>query len=418
MHNRSSTKLPYRWITFLLTALLIAAGLPTPVLAETQILENSTDYTFGETVTFRARLQVDVPVEQASILIRAEGETQTQVRPVEVAPQEAGIYALAYIHDLSAQPLRAFAKINYHYEVALQGGQSFTSPTFTFFYEDNRFAWHTQEDKPFRVHLPTSDIAFGQGVLDVAHEGLKRVQSLFPLPGPQQVEIYVYTSATEMQATLTQSETNWVAGHADPDLGVMVVALPDSPERRLLMEQRIPHELMHIMLYHIIGSSYASLPTWLNEGLASAAELYPNPDYQVLLNNARQKNSLLPIVSLCHTFPRDASNALLAYAQSASFTHYLHGRFGTSGLQQMVDYYANGADCESGVVGALGVSLAELERQWRHDILAENVTLTALNNFLPWLILLLIVLAAPAAIMLLNRIKLTGFKAQETGDKG
>jgi hypothetical protein len=214
------------------------------------------------------------------------------------------------------------------------------------------------------------------------------------------VDIYIYPNAAEMKATLDLSGVNWVAGHADPDLGVMAVALPAGPEQRLLMDQRIPHELMHILTYQSMGQTYANLPVWLSEGLASIAELYPNPDYQVLLNNAQKKDSLLAMSSLCQAFPRDASSALLAYAQSASFTRYLYNKFGISGFQALLDRYADGLDCGRAVESALRHSLVQLERQWRQETFAENVSLKALNNLLPWFVLLLAALAAPLSLTL------------------
>ena len=163
------------------------------------------------------------------------------------------------------------------------------------------------------------------------------------------MDIYAYASAKDMQEILQSIKKNWIGAHADPDLGVMVLSLPEGPEQRLEMERQIPHELMHILLYKMVGAGYVNLPAWLSEGLASVAELYPNPDYLVLLENAHNKGNLPSIISLCQSFPRDASGAFLAYAQSASFTRYLHQRFGSSGMERLVRQYADGLDCERGI---------------------------------------------------------------------
>jgi hypothetical protein len=164
------------------------------------------------------------------------------------------------------------------------------------------------------------------------------------------------------------------------------------------MDQRIPHELLHILLFQTTGAGFYNLPTWLSEGLASNAELYPNPDYHLLLDNAVENDTLLPISLLCETFPRDASNAILSYAQSASFTSYLYRTYGKSGLQDLVGAYANGLDCENGAQVAVGKSLSELDRNWQSEELSTNVVLSTMNNILPWLILLLTVLAVPVGI--------------------
>ena len=378
-------------VAVLLMPVFATRKTPDPV----QVVEEPAETKFGETITFHARLIAQEPIEEVVILISAEGDnyTETGVATLSADGQTS------YEYQLGKHPLRAFSQINYRYRVKLAGGEEFTTTFLKYYYEDNRFPWQTLEEKPFRVHWYSGDIALAQNVLDVARAGLERVQSLVTVSQTEQqpVEIYIYAKAKDMQATLSPSGQNWVAGHADPDLGVMVVALPNGPDQRLLMEQRIPHELMHIMLYRLTGSGYSHLPAWLNEGLASTAELYPNPDYQVLLDSAYQENGLLPISSLCDAFPRDASNALLAYSQASSFTRFLHSVYGTSGMDDLVKSYANGLDCRRGAEASLGNNLTRLERQWRQATFSENASLTALNNLLPWLILLLAALGGPLA---------------------
>ena len=104
------------------------------------------------------------------------------------------------------------------------------------------------------------------------------------------------------------------------------------------MERQIPHEIMHILEYQITGTSYNQIPVWLLEGLASSAELYPNPDYQQVLEKAVDEDSLLPMSVLCQDFPRDLSGALLAYAQSNSFVRFLNQNFGTRDTLSLVEF--------------------------------------------------------------------------------
>jgi len=111
---------------------------------------------------------------------------------------------------------------------------------------------------------------------------------------------------------------------------------------------------MHIMLYEKLGPAYLNLPTWLNEGLASAAELYPNPDYLILLKSGLEKDELIPISTLCGTFPREAASIYLGYAEAASFTRFIQLQYGSIMLDQIVKQYANGLDCSRGVEVALG----------------------------------------------------------------
>jgi hypothetical protein len=379
----------------LILALLLAALLPGPAQAQAPVTESWAEHRFGDHITFYAKLESDVPVETAVLFFQAVNDPHTNVGLAQVKATETGQYLLQYTHNLADYALRAYSPVDYYWLITLEGGAQSKSQEYQFYYEDNRFAWNTLANDNFTVHWYEGDVAFAQSVLDLAREGLLKAQNLLSLGTPSNLKIYVYPDSKTLQSALTPNAQGWIAGHADPDLNVIVVALPPGPDQTMLMEQRIPHELMHILLYQATDLGYDNLPTWLSEGLASLIELYPNSDYRFVLENASQKDSLIPLGSLCETFPRDASSALLSYAEAASFTDYLHGIYGTTGLQKLVTTYANGLDCEHGAQKALGKGLAQLEREWQRDKLAKNVAASALNNLLPWIILLFFFLLAP-----------------------
>ncbi len=388
--------------------LLFQVALSRNALAQVRILDSSVDFRFGELITFQAKVISESPVESAVIFFQAEGDTHTRVDLSAVKIIEDSVYQLSYEHNLADYAIRPFSTVSYRWEITPKEGEIFQSPSYRFYYEDNRFDWDTLSEQPFQVHWYQGNLQFAQSVLDVSQKGLSSIQEILTLPEPVSLDIYVYSDSQTMQTALSASNENWVAGHADPDLGVMLVALPEGPEQRLLMEQRIPHELMHVMLYQATNPGYANLPAWLNEGLASNAELYPNPDYRILLESAVKKDDLLPMLSLCNSFPRDVSSALLAYAESASFTRYLHGTYGTIELTNLVTAYANGLDCERGVESVFGKRLAQLERDWQRDELAQDVTAAALSNLYPWMVLLAAILAAPLILLLLRLRKRPG----------
>ena len=382
---------------FFILAIILAGNLYMyPVRAQAGDILISVQYTFGEEITFRGEIPAGVSVESATLFFVAEGELQTRTG----APTWDNRGQLLYTADLTQSPMRAFSTVVYWFEVTESGGRVLKSERGSFYYEDNRFEWRTRQSKDFRVHWYEGDTAFAQSLLDVAELGLTNIQAVLPLTLSSPVDIYAYATAQEMRATLQNLGKNWVGAHTDPDLGVMVVSLPRGPEQRLEMERQIPHELMHLMLYQWLGVGYGSIPAWLNEGLASIAELYPNPDYLILLNKALDDDSMLPIVSLCDTFPRDASGAFLAYAEATSFTRFLYQQYGTTGLEALTRAYADGMSCERGVQTALGSTLTQLERQWRREAFREDALLKAFRNLSPWLIILVLALIVPLGLTL------------------
>lgn len=380
-------------------ALVMLLGLMKPVLSSQmalaqEIFNSQATYTFAGQIEFQANIQTDLPIEEVLVFIRNSGETDTIIGEASIENGQ-----IVYMHDLTQQPLRAFSEIEYWYGIETQDGDIQNSETFTFYYDDNRFDWQQLTDPPFRVHWYMGDISFARSVLDAAQAGLKKSADLLNLTVPDEIDIYVYASGLEMQSTLRLAGLNWVAGHADPDLNIMVVSLPPGPDQILETERQIPHELMHILLYQTTGSDYDGLPVWFNEGLGSINELRPNPDYFIILDSAIRQANLIPISELCESFPTDASSIYLAYAQADSFTRYLQRQFGSHGVLNLLDTYSKGIGCERGTEVALDASLDQLEIQWREELSGGTTEPeNAGGDVLPWALLLLIVLGTPALL--------------------
>jgi hypothetical protein len=174
----------------------------------------------------------------------------------------------------------------------------------------------------------------------------------------------------------------------------MVVIEPGT-QQKIIMEQRIPHELMHVMMSRAVGAGYEMIPAWLREGMATLAEIYPNPDYDRVLGDAANSGDLIPLQDLCGSFPADTGQAFLAYAESRSFTNYLYETYGSSGLLKLASSYTDGVDCERGAELALGMSLSNLESRWRASALGQRAWMPAIQNMAPYLVLLCLVLIVP-----------------------
>ena len=152
----------------------------------------------------------------------------------------------------------------------------------------------------------------------------------------------------------------------------------------------------NVLLYRYIGEGYNHLPNWLLEGIASLAELYPNPDYQLALERAVDQNTLIPLEDLCAPFSRDASQAFLSYAESSSFTRYLLQNHGARKLDNLIRTYSDGISCETGVLQVYGQPLAYLDANWQESTLGTNLLGVALRKTAPYLVILAIFLAYPA----------------------
>jgi hypothetical protein len=346
---------------------------------------------FGQHITFQARIQSPVPIVSAALVFSDNFDELVRRFPVDVAEDGTVIYRF----DIVQNVLRPFVTINFWFEVTTQNNQTFRSESYRVQYIDDRFTWQQQVDGSLRVHWYEGDAAFGDALMDVTRRSLNAVNALIPAPPDAPLDVYVYASTTDLQSALFLGGEDWQGGHANPKLGVVLAAITPGPGQSIEMETLIPHELAHVMLYRSVGEGYGSLPVWLNEGMASLVELYPNPDYDQALLTASQNGSLLAIADLCDAFPLDASRAFLAYAESQSFVRFLRDTYGTPGLFSLASAYADGLSCDQGVVRALGTSLVSLDTRWRESVLGQNVAGVFLRNMLPYLGLFVFMLLIP-----------------------
>lgn len=384
----------HRKIFLLLVSILALIGLvPSIGLAQSEfdIIPEEPEYIFGKSLTFRAELQTSDEVDTVVLFIQPRDGADLQVFPVSM--DRSGNLSLEI--DLRESALPGFADIRYWYQVNTASGESYQSPVYNFSYTDNRYQWKTLTGEQFSIHWYAGDLAFGEELLNVSLVAVRDVQDLLDVFVPENLDVYVYDSVQAMQAAVPGAGQYWIAGHADPIQEVILVTLPPGPEQRLEMERQIPHELMHVALNYTDGHAYSNFPVWLNEGLASLVELYPNPEYATLTGNAFEAGELIPMAALCKSFPSDPQQALLAYAQSASFTQYLFDQFGKTGFNRLMAAYASGSNCEMGIQEALGSNLESLEENWRSSAFAGVTLGIAFREMLPWLLLLLAVIAVP-----------------------
>ena len=375
------------WVVFVAVAAAMLFG-ARQVWAQSGIeIASNAAVQFGAQIVFGAQVKSPSPVQQAFIFIQDDA----QGRPIQLNSDGYAEYRL----DANQMILRPFSFVRWHYQFILADGSSIQSENFFVQYTDNRFEWQKLESGAVRVMWYQGDAAFGQSVLNTALTGLQSINQIVPPDLSQPVDIYVYASQNDLPTNLSLSGESWLVGHADPALGVIAVVVEPGSDQNIIMEQRVPHELMHVMLYRNIGAGYSNLPAWLNEGIAMQAELYPNSEYDRVLADASAQDGLISFKDLCASFPSNSAEAFLAYAEARSFTDYLHDLYGSDGLLNLARIHATGVDCERGVERAFGVSLAKLEMDWRTSVLAQNTLGSTLENLTPYLVLLCVVIFVP-----------------------
>ena len=346
---------------------------------------------FGQSITFQAKIKSSIPIQQVSLLFRGINEENTRVETLTTGTDGS----VSFTYDASLNIIPPFSWVVFWFQATLSDNQTYTSDPIRFQYKDDRFPWRDLSRENVNVHWYAGDDAFGSTALDAATSGVQAIREIIPVSLNDPIDIYIYSNPTDLQNTLLLGGENWAGGHATPEFGVVMVAIAPGAGQSIEMQTKIPHELAHVMLYRSLGNAYTAQPLWLLEGIASMVELYPNPDYARALEIASSGDTLLAFESLCASFPADAGNAFLAYAQSQSFVSYIRDSFGSSGLVRLTNSYREGFSCELGATSALGTPLSQLDVRWRENVLGQNTSGVAVRNLLPFLLLLALVLMVP-----------------------
>jgi hypothetical protein len=342
-------------------------------------------HTFGTQITFTLAAHSPNGIIEAALLMRLGADSRTEVLPAEFIPGQS-IDARA-ARDLEAHPVAPFATLLYSWRLVDSAGNILTTPEQPYLYDDDRFQWQTVDRDPIHAHWHSGDVTFGHALADIGYEALIGVSDSMDAALPGRLDIYVYEQLADLQSGLSLGGRAWVGGHADPSLGVVLVYGTDDPFELIRLESDMAHELAHVMVYQVVGPNYRRMPVWLDEGLATHAELQPRPQYAEALITAVGTETLIPLQSLCGTFGIETSRAILSYAESGSIVRYIQDRWGPATMRQLLAAYSQGASCEGGVQRSLNLSLAQLQADWESDVLRTNPLRAFLRAYFPYLLI-------------------------------
>lgn len=246
-----------------------------------------------------------------------------------------------------------------------QGVVTETAPT-SLLWSDNRFDWQTVSSDNVTVYAYNQNEAFNKIILDSAQSTVDRLSKEFGVQQTAPIRIWVYNSQRDFEATQQGNSSHWVAGTAYPQLHVILAILPEGNKREV--GRVIPHEISHQLLNQATKNPFNAPPTWLDEGLAVFNQDNGNEDFPAMVENAAEKGHLFSIRALNSSFPYDAADAALAYAESYSVVRFILDRYGEAGLAAVIRAYPQGVSHDDALRMGIGVDIDELDRLWKESL--------------------------------------------------
>lgn len=259
-------------------------------------------------------------------------------------------------------------EIRYYWEIEDASGHRKQTEPATFTVTDTRFQWRQLEEGNIILLWYQGDETFARDLLSAATEALGRLSQDAGVKPKQRVKILVYANQPDLLGALEPGAHEWTGGRSFSSEGIILIAVSPSAAGRAFAARAIPHELSHVVVHQATDNPYGGIPQWLNEGLAMYSEGELEDVYRLALNRAVEEGSLLSLKTLSSNFPSDPQQATLSYAQSYSIVKYIIDRYGRDRLAKLLEVFSQGSTYDAATKAALGVSVDELERQWRASL--------------------------------------------------
>ncbi len=164
----------------------------------------------------------------------------------------------------------------------------------------------------------------------------------------------------------------YAAGVAYSSLGlVLLTVAPPGPSDAVDLAETFRHELAHVALHDALGG--ARVPRWFNEGFAVFASGEASVKRLQSLWLATLSEDFQSLGELERTFPSDATEASVAYAQAADVVRFLLRRQDADRFRSMISRMRpssadTGQSFETAMRDSYGIDLASLELEWREDV--------------------------------------------------
>ena len=243
--------------------------------------------------------------------------------------------------------------------------------------QSHREAYQTLEFSDIVIHHPDALRSAAQGLHSVYAQLRGELEQLTGWPVRFRPIVVLVGSRSRFRQIAGDDR---IEAFARPHDQVIVIDYSRLAGRPIHMATTFKHELMHLLLHHHI--TYVALPKWLNEGLAQwasggVAEVLVRPR-KSLIGDALRNDRLPSLRELENRFPNDSLQFSLAYEISLSIVTYIEENFGREAIITILGFLKNGSTVEQAVQDTLGISLAELELDWRQSLKKRENWLTFL----------------------------------------
>ena len=350
-------------LLFVILLNLIAGAAAASAQGNITIGRSDASYTFQKGAHFTLEATGNNNITAATLNFRLADQRATNVVDKRVAPARS--VKVDHTWDLTHSDLPSGALVTYWWTVQDSAGNKVDSDQHAFVYEDTRFKWKTLTKEDITLSWYRGDNALGRELLDAAVSAYQRLATEYGVER-KPASIYIYGSYADLRSGIGESAQEWTGGRAYSEYGVTLIGVP--PGEMSFGRRAVPHEFTHLIVHRATSNPYATIPRWLDEGLAMWAEGELEADYRNALNLAIRTNRLLSLKTLASNFPADSRQASLAYAQSYAMINFIRTAFGPAKIGELLNAFKAGSTGDGALQQVLGLTTPQLDTLWRASL--------------------------------------------------
>ena len=323
-------------------------------------------------IEFPDRIVLTVEVESTFDLVEVRlfyrlGRQETTVYGYPTISRTSGtVLAEFEIRTRAAGFIPEGVEIEYYYVFRDSRGEFFESRRFQVEYLDPRYDWQRLDAGGFELLWHDRREEVVEAVAREVNRGLEPIRELLgrlPSHSMRAVIVNDRHEADRVFPIVSQAATDGhlYGGFAYPDYDVFILSG--------LSVDGMLHEMTHLLIGDALDSPSARVPAWLNEGLAMYFER-GSGGRAAIVSDAARSGALLSLRNM-GAVPGKPAAVRLFYAQSWSIVDYAAATFGPERMSELLLAINWGQGIEEAIQTAYGLSIDELEAQWRAGIEPE-----------------------------------------------
>ncbi|MBN1440071.1 MAG: hypothetical protein JW929_11740 [Anaerolineales bacterium] len=352
-------------------ALLVGAAAPKPPAA-IRILDSDVDVDYPAEFTFSIEAESDVTIQTVELefgLIGRDCTPDVNIMTPEDFEPSGRIDAAWTWETTSLGVLPPGMRIWWRWRLVDAAGGEVRTEKDWMVWIDDVHDWKVLQSGNILLYWYRGTEAYNREFLqaaEAARDLLRKDVGTWP---DLDIRVYLYGSNRDLKEAL-EGEPEWIGGLSF-DANQRTIMIGIDPGNEAWGKATISHELAHTAVDSIMGGCWASIPLWLNEGIAMYAEGEQEAVYGEALVDAIYYDRLFSLRSISDEYQMVEGDPILTYAESYSVVSFMIGEYGQEEIRRLLQTLGRGYSYDYSLIDALGVDMDGLEEAWRKAIGAD-----------------------------------------------